>query len=187
MIIRTAVIATALSLMCSVSSFAQTVTTKSGLWIVSNKSELNGKKMPGILDIKGISESEKQRIRNALKSMGMPTDWNPSFYCQQSDVIDINDVLRKSQADCPNPSVKVNGSKITYTAKCRTEQGNADVSGSITIVSRTESKSNMDASINVQGQQLVMHQQELSKWIGSDCNVPPKGIDPTWIQSAMMQ
>lgn len=187
MIIRPIVAASVLSLVCSISSLAQTVNTKAGLWIVANKSVVNGKQLPGILDIKGINESEKQRIRNALKSMGMPTDWNPSFYCQKSDTIDINDILRKVQAECPNPIIKVNGSKVTYSGQCHTEQGNANISGNITMISNTQTKGEMDASIAVQGQQITMHQQDLSKWIGSNCNVPPAGIDPMWIQSAMVQ
>lgn len=187
MIIRPIIAATVLSLMCSISSSAQTVNTKAGLWIVANKSTVNGKQLPGILDIKGIDESEKQRIRNALKSMGMPADWNPSFYCQKSATIDINDILRKVQAECPHPTVKVNGSKVTYSGQCRTEQGNADISGNITMISNTQTKGEMDASIVVQGQQIKMHQQDLSKWIGSNCKVPPAGIDPMWIQSEIIQ
>lgn len=175
------------SLLSYSSLYAQSVTTKAGLWIVANKTTINGKKIPGILDVTGISESDKQKIRNAMKNAGLPTDSNPAFYCQQSDTIDINDVLKKVQTDCPNPSVKVSGSKISYNGKCHTDKGDADVSGIITILSKTESRSQMDASINVQGQQLKMHQQDVSKWIGANCDVPPAGIDPMWLKTRMTQ
>lgn len=180
-------LASATTLLLSSSIYGQTINSKAGLWIVSTKLTVNGKKMPGILDMKGISEIEKQKIRIALKTLGVPADWNPALFCQKSDTIDMNDILRKTKAECANPKVNVNGSDITYTAQCIGEQGSGTVTGKVTILSRTESKGEMDVISNIQGKAIKMHHENISKWLGSDCNVLPMGIDPMWAQAIMAQ
>ncbi|MFX1680498.1 DUF3617 family protein [Mitsuaria sp. CC2] len=157
---------------------AQSISVKPGLWASASVNTINGRKMPTIFDINGaLTAEQKSSLAAAMAKVGLPAGGSPHLACQQSAEFSLP--KPESVEQCTTQVKPANGSSGTFTMSCKSEM----VSG--TGVGTYEVKDKTAATVKVsfkgstaQGQPLSYDSSSVHKWIGSDCDTPPAGVDP---------
>jgi hypothetical protein len=158
---------------------AQSISVKPGLWASASVNTLNGRKMPTIFDIKGaLTAQQKSSLSAAMAKLGLPTGGSPHLDCQQSAEFTLP--KPESVEQCTTQLKPADASSGTFTMSCKSEM----VTG--TGVGTYEVKDKSTATVKVsfkgsttQGMPLSYDSSSVHKWIGSDCNAAPDGLDPS--------
>jgi hypothetical protein len=170
------------TLIIGITAYAQTVPSKPGLWASASEVLVDGKKMPTIFEINGVSEAKKQQLRQSMAAAGLPAGWNPSITCETASEVDIQQVLASMKADgCVGTITSRTQTHITADLQCKSPQGNsigkADVSG----VGSTTVTYVINMTGTLYGKPMTYKASTTSKFLGSDCSTLPAGVDPSMV------
>ncbi len=158
---------------------AQSISVKPGLWASASVNTLNGRKMPTIFDIQGaLTAQQKSSLSAAMAKLGLPAGGSPHLDCQKSAEFALP--KPESVEQCTTQLKPADASSGTFTMSCKSEM----VTGTGVGTYEVKDKSTATVKVSfkgstVQGQPLSYDSSSVHKWIGSDCDAPPPGVDPS--------
>jgi len=170
-------------------ALAQTYPARPGLWASAHQATMDGKKLPGQLDIKGgMSPQQRQAIIQAMAQLGLPAGWSPSLSCETATQVSVQETLRKAQMDGCKVNVTDQRSdslrfkmSCTPTAGQGAHMGPMSGTGEVTGIGGQEVKMGTRIQASIQGRMVNYESQTVSKWVGADCKHPPAGLDPSMV------
>jgi hypothetical protein len=163
---------------------AQTVPAKPGLWASASQVVLNGKPMPTLFDIRGIPETKKTQLRQAMAQAGLPAGWNPSLDCRTETEVDLQAIMAKMQADGCAPKITSNtGSRITGTMDCEADGTKGHGTVEVTGIGSNAVTYLMTMTGTINGAPMTYKATTVSKFIGADCSQLPPGVDASMLSN----
>ncbi|WP_431259982.1 DUF3617 domain-containing protein [Roseateles chitinivorans] len=158
---------------------AQSISVKPGLWASASVNTLNGRKMPTIFDIKGaLTAQQKSSLSAAMAQLGLPAGGSPHLDCQKSAEFALP--KPESVEQCTTQLKPADASSGTFTMSCKSDVVSGTGAGTYEV--KDKSTATVKVSFKgstVQGQPLSYDSSSVHKWIGSDCDAPPPGVDPS--------
>jgi hypothetical protein len=163
---------------------AQNLNGRPGQWVEVRALTLNGAPVPGpLITSNGLSPEQKSAVRLAMSKLGMPENWTPRLACLTKESFDVQAAVARAVLDCPKPTVKTQGSKARFSAKCQRDDTVATLTGDIEVIGGTEFRQTYVTQAKLQGVKVRSETRTISKWVGPDCSVPPEGISTEWLDT----
>jgi hypothetical protein len=156
---------------------AQSISVKPGLWASASVNTLNGRKMPTIFDINGaLTAQQKSSLSAAMTKVGLPAGGSPHLACQQSAEFTLP--KPESVEQCTTQVKPADATAGTFTMSCKSEMANGTGVGTYEVKDKTTATVKVAfKGTTAQGVPLSYESNSVHKWVGSDCNTPPAGVD----------
>ena len=161
------------------------------MWATANQTLINGKKVPGLLDIKGggIDPQQRQAMVQAMQQLGLPAGWSPNLSCETATQVSVQEQLRKAKMEgCQVDVTEQRLDSLKFKLACTPKAGANELgagalqgTGEVTGIGSSEVKMGYRAQTTVQGKPWRFDSESVSKWVGADCKRPPAGVDPAWV------
>lgn len=165
----------------ALSAQAQSISVKPGLWASASVNTLNGRKMPSIFDIKGaLTPAQKSSLAAAMAKVGLPAGGSPHLACQQSAEFEIP--KPDSAEQCTTQVKPAGASSGTFTMSCKSAAATAAGAGTYEVVDQSSATIKLSIKGTSQGMPINYESTSVHKWIGSDCDAPPPGVDPSLVE-----
>jgi hypothetical protein len=177
-------LAAALLAAASVSQ-AEPVQVKPGVWAFAVTTTINGRPLPMPALGDGPAAQEWRRMQQLVKQFGLPEGGHPGLACQRESAIDVRQLIAKDElaSKCKIDLLEQRRDGGRFSLNCQSADGVAQGKGEATVINGTEARVSATSHAVMHGQALDMETRTVSKWVGPDCQHPPAGIDPSWIQS----
>lgn len=165
---------------------ARALDVKSGLWASASSTTVDGKPQPSSFERdSGLSASEVREVRAAMREAGLPEGWEPQLICVKAGGLDPQAALRElGPHGCHAEALQPGREALKYAVRCKGPDSSGNGQGEVTVRQGSESRGVLRVSLVHQGRPLRYEQQWVGKWLGADCQHPPAGIDPAWVEGA---
>jgi hypothetical protein len=157
---------------------AQMIPSKAGLWADASEVIINGKKMPTIFDIKGMPAEALASQAAFMASVGLPKGWGLSLHCETELKVDLQKIFADlKDKGCTPTLTNQTSDNISGNLSCVNEFGSGAGTVSVQNINTNVVTYIADMKGSLYGQPMTYKATTISKYLGSDCQNLPKGLE----------